>query len=209
MSRIEIVIINGVGPFSELPVLLAIHTIALFTGMRMTSDQPMAVRRIYNAVRPEPALTRATVSASNVQPTMSLPTPALSTTIPIVVSSNFSSVRMRHCGDASVKGRTAVKGEQSYQHWESSNAIERLHEYWFVPPCSQNIVPIGYSHEQSKVTKGRRRWLGGGSVPNQLYAAHMNVRQRTHYRWGEPCRSRFPMEVKLLNSNLGSKLPMH
>lgn len=94
MSMIEIVIINGEGPFSIDPVRRARWSIILLIGMRITSVHAMAVSRIYRACTPEPALTRATERARRVQPMMSLPTPALKTTIPIVVSKIFISVRI-------------------------------------------------------------------------------------------------------------------
>lgn len=99
ISMMEMVIMSGVGPFSVLPVRRAIQSMTHLTGMRITSDHAIAVSKIYRAERPEPALTSATVRASSVHPTISLPTPALNTTIPIVVSSSFSSVRIRHCSN--------------------------------------------------------------------------------------------------------------
>lgn len=61
-------------------------------------------------MRPEEALTSATDSARSVQPTISFPTPADRTTIPTVVSTSLSSVRMRQrTGKAVIEYATPVK----------------------------------------------------------------------------------------------------
>ena len=69
----------------------------------------MHTSKTQSAVRPEPELTRATVKAKSVQPTMSIPEPADKTTIPTVVSSSLSSVKIRHrTGKAVIDSVTAV-----------------------------------------------------------------------------------------------------
>jgi hypothetical protein len=105
--------------------LRASQSMAIFTGNRRKSVQPTQIIRIQSAVRPEPALTSATLRARSVHPTMkvrkhrrgkgvrfalmSFATPALSTTIPTVVSSSLSSVRMRQrTGKAVIEYATPV-----------------------------------------------------------------------------------------------------
>ena len=109
-TRIVMVINNIVGPFSIERVLRAIQKSILRTTTSMKIDHPMQTNKIHNAVSPLPAFTRATLRASNVHPMMSLPTPAERTTIPTVVSSSLSSVRMRHnTGNAVIEYATPVK----------------------------------------------------------------------------------------------------
>lgn len=94
--RNVIVIIVVLGcPFSRLPVFLASHLKAYFTGNRRNRIYPTPAKRTQRAVRPEDALTRATLSANRTQPTTSFPTPAESVTTPTVVSSKRVSVRIR------------------------------------------------------------------------------------------------------------------
>ena len=82
----------------------------LRTRNNMKRVHPMQTSKTHNAVSPLPALTRATLRASNVHPMISLPTPADKTTIPTVVSSNLSSVRMRHrTGNAVIENATPLK----------------------------------------------------------------------------------------------------
>lgn len=57
---------------------------------------PTQTSKTQSAVRPVPALTRATHRASRIQPTTSFPTPAESTITPTLVPSNLSSVKIRH-----------------------------------------------------------------------------------------------------------------
>ena len=95
-SRIVIVMKNIVGPFCIEPVLIASHRMIYLTGKRRTNVHPTHTRRMYRASTPAPPFTRATERAKSVQPIMSFPTPADSTTIPTVVSRSLSSVRMRH-----------------------------------------------------------------------------------------------------------------
>ena len=104
------VIKNIVGPSLVDPVRLASQYRTRFTKKSMNSVQPTQTRRIQSAMRPEPALTSATESARSVQPTISLPTPAESTTIPTVVSRILSSVRIRQrTGNAVIEYATPVK----------------------------------------------------------------------------------------------------
>jgi hypothetical protein len=109
-TRIVMVMNNIVGPFSIERVLRAIQKSTLLTIRSIKIDHPMQTNKIHNAVSPLPAFTRATLRASNVHPMMSLPTPADKTTIPTVVSSSLSSVRMRHStGNAVIEYATPVK----------------------------------------------------------------------------------------------------
>ena len=96
-NRIKMVTVikNIVGPFSIEPVRRASQCNANLTGRSKKSVQPTHVRRIHKAINPDPALTSATESARRVHPIISLPTPAERTTIPTVVSSNLSYVRIR------------------------------------------------------------------------------------------------------------------
>src|SRR6266702_4716335 len=108
--KIVTVIKNMVGPFSMEPVVRANQNSTLRTRNNMKRVHPIQDNRIHNAVSPLPALTSATLRASNVHPMISLPTPADKTTIPTVVSSSLSSVRMRHStGKAVIEYATPVK----------------------------------------------------------------------------------------------------
>ena len=101
---------NMVGPSLIEPVRRASQYRMRLTMKRRNNVQPTQVRRIQSAMRPEPALTRATLRARSVQPMMSFPTPAESTTIPTVVSSSLSSVKIRHrTGNAVMEYATPVK----------------------------------------------------------------------------------------------------
>jgi hypothetical protein len=101
---------NIVGPFCVLPVNLANRSSAILTGHMRNAVNAMHVSRIHRAVSPEVALTRATASASRLQPTTSLHTPADRTTMPTVVSRSFSAVRMRQrTGKAVIENDTPVK----------------------------------------------------------------------------------------------------
>jgi hypothetical protein len=60
---------NIVGPLSMEPVLVANHLNAFLTGKRRISVHATQVIRIHKAVRPEPALTSATLNARRVHPT--------------------------------------------------------------------------------------------------------------------------------------------
>lgn len=109
-NKIVTVMKNIVGPFSVEPVFLASHRSAILTGKSNTKVHAKHVNNMYRAVNPEPALTSATLSANNVQPMISFPTPAERTTIPTVVSSSFSSVKIRHrTGNAVIEYATPVK----------------------------------------------------------------------------------------------------
>ena len=111
-NKIKVVAVmkNMVGPFSMEPVIRASQNNTLRTRNSMKRVHPIQTNRTYNAVSPLPALTRATLRASNVHPMISLPTPADKTTIPTVVSSSLSSVRMRHStGKAVMENATPVK----------------------------------------------------------------------------------------------------
>lgn len=113
-TKIVTVMKNIVGPFWVEPVRFASQCMAFRTGKRRKSVQPTQMNKIHRAVRPDPALTSATLSASNIQPTMSFPTPAERTTIPTVVSRSFSSVRIRHkTGNAVMEYATPVKSMKS------------------------------------------------------------------------------------------------
>ena len=114
-SKIVTVIKKMVGPFSMEPVFIANHLNAFLTGKSRTNVHPTQTIRIHKAVRPDPALTRATLNARRVQPTgaerkhftrntttggrlcedlpISFPTAAERTAMPTVVSSNLSSVK--------------------------------------------------------------------------------------------------------------------
>lgn len=109
-TRIVMVMKSIDGPFSIERVLQATQKSTLRTMNSMKIAHPMQTNKIHNAVSPLPAFTSATLRASNVHPMMSLPTPADKTTIPTVVSSNLSSVRMRHStGKAVIEYATPVK----------------------------------------------------------------------------------------------------
>ena len=109
-SRIVTVMKNRDGPFSIEPVLTASHRIAMRTGTSRNIEKPTATSKMYSAIRPLPAFTKAIDKASSTQPTTSFPTPALSTTMPTVVSRSFSSVKIRHrTGNAVMPTATAVK----------------------------------------------------------------------------------------------------
>lgn len=109
-TRVVRVMKTIVGPFSIEPVLRASHKSALRTMTSMKTVHPMQTNKIHKAVSPLPAFTSATLRASNVHPIMSFPTPADKTIIPTVVSSSFSSVRMRHkTGKAVIEYATPVK----------------------------------------------------------------------------------------------------
>ena len=108
--RIVTVMKKIVGPLSIERVLRANQKSTLRTMSSMKSDHPMQTNKIHKAVSPLPAFTSATLRASKVHPMMSLPTPADNTTIPTVVSSSLSSVRMRHStGKAVIEYATPVK----------------------------------------------------------------------------------------------------
>ena len=111
-NKITIVTVmkNIVGPLSIERVLRATQKSTLRTMNSMNNDHPTQIIKIHSAVSPLPAFTSATLRASNVHPMMSLPTPADNTTIPTVVSSSLSSVRMRHStGKAVIENATPVK----------------------------------------------------------------------------------------------------
>ena len=83
---------------------------ACLTGHNRKEENAMQIIKVHNAENPEPAFTREMFSASKVQPMTSFPTPADRTTIPRVVSSNLSSVRMRQrTGKAVIEYATPVK----------------------------------------------------------------------------------------------------
>lgn len=104
------VIKNIVGPCCVDPVCLASHPKAYLTGNNRNNVHPKQTNKTHNAVNPEPAFTRATLSANKVHPTTSLPTPAERTTMPTVVSRSLSSVRMRQrTGKAVMENATPVK----------------------------------------------------------------------------------------------------
>ena len=108
--RIVKVMKNFVGPFSIEPVLRATQKSALRTINSMKIVHPMQTNKAHTAVSPLPAFTSATLRASKIHPMISLQTPADKTTIPTVVSSNLSSVRMRHNkGNAVIEYATPVK----------------------------------------------------------------------------------------------------
>ena len=108
--RIVTVMKKIVGPLSIERVLRANQESTLRTMNSMKIVHPMQTNNIHNAVSPLPVLTSATLRASKVHPMMSLPTPADKTTIPTVVSSSLSSVRMRHStGKAVIEYATPVK----------------------------------------------------------------------------------------------------
>lgn len=101
---------NMVGPFSVLPVNLAKRRRMILTGHKRNAVNAMHVRRIHRAVRPEVALTSATASASRLQPTTSLHTPAERTMTPTVVSKSCRAVRIRQrTGKAVMENDTPVK----------------------------------------------------------------------------------------------------
>lgn len=137
---------NMVGPLSRDPVDRASHNKAAFTGKRRKSVHPTQHRSMYNAVRPEPAFTNATLNAKRTQPTeneskksgkaialtnqdvlISFATPAESTTIPTVVSSSCNSVRMRHStGKAVIENATPVNSMKWVNSMlESMNSLYR------------------------------------------------------------------------------------
>ena len=120
--RIVKVMKNMVGPFSIEPVLRATQRSILRTMNSMKRDHAMQTNKIHKAVSPLPAFTSATLSASNVHPMMSFPTPADKTTTPTVVSSSLSSVRMRHStGKAVIEYATPVKSMKcGYDTWDAS-----------------------------------------------------------------------------------------
>lgn len=98
------------GPLVIEPVRMATHKTNLFTTRSKNNVHPMQVKRIYKAVSPDPAFTRATLKAKSVHPTISFPTPADRTTIPTVVSKSLSSVRIRHStGNAVIENATPAK----------------------------------------------------------------------------------------------------
>lgn len=84
-----------VGPFFRLPDRRSNHMRPGRTAKTRNRIHPTAQSNTYNAVIPDPLLTRATQSARRIQPATSLPTPAASTVTPTGVPSSFSSVRMR------------------------------------------------------------------------------------------------------------------
>ena len=110
MTKIVNVMKNIVGPFSIELVLRASHKSALRMKASMKIVHPTQTNKIHKAVSPLLAFTSATLRASKVHPIMSLTTPADKTIIPTVVSSNLSSVRMRHkTGKAVIEYATPVK----------------------------------------------------------------------------------------------------
>lgn len=122
---------NIVGPFSVLPVNLANHNSAILTGHMRNAVNATHVSRIHRAVSPDVALTRATASASRLQPTTSLHTPADRTTTPTVVSRSCSAVRIRQrTGKAVIENDTPVKSmkyvnltEEGMKLWYSGKEI--------------------------------------------------------------------------------------
>lgn len=113
-TRIVTVTKNMVGPPCVEPVLLASHNMAHLTGSKKKIVQPTQMNVIHNAVNPECALMSVIHRARRIQPTISFPTPAESTTMPTVVSRSLSSVRIRHrTGKAVIENTTAVKSIKS------------------------------------------------------------------------------------------------
>ena len=81
------VIINELGvPRSRLPVRLASQQYHHRTGNRRKIVYPALASKTHKAVRPEDALTRATVSANKIHPITSFPIPAARVTKPTSVS---------------------------------------------------------------------------------------------------------------------------
>ena len=120
--RIVKVMKNIVGPFSIEPMLQATQKSPLRTMNSMKIVYPMQTNNTHAAVSPLPAFTSATLRASKIHPMISLQTPADRTTIPTVVSSSLSSVRMRHNkGNAVIEYATPVKSMKVvYDTWDVS-----------------------------------------------------------------------------------------
>ena len=120
--RIVKVMKNIVGPFSIEPELRATQKSPLRTMNSMNIVHPMQTNNTHTAVSPLPAFTSATLRASKIHPMISLQTPADRTTIPTLVSSSLSSVRMRHNkGNAVIEYATAVKSMKVvYDTWDVS-----------------------------------------------------------------------------------------
>src|ERR1700733_8080406 len=108
ISNVRVIMVLDGCPVSKQPVRIANHLYVHRTGYSMNKKNPTLVSSTYSAVIPFPALTRATVNASKIQPTTSLPTPAERVTTPTVVSRSFVSVRIRHkTGNAVMHTATA------------------------------------------------------------------------------------------------------
>lgn len=143
--RIVAVMKNIVGPFSMDPVILASQANAQRPGKRRKIVYPTQTSKMYNAVRPDPAFTSATLRASNTQPTfatfriletrgsdahvlISFPTPADNTTIPTVVSRSLSSVRIRQrTGNAVMENATPTKSIKFVNFTFSSGVTNSLY----------------------------------------------------------------------------------
>ena len=85
-----------VGPPCRLPVRRKIQINGGRTAKMRNRVQPIQQRRAQRAASPELLFTRATQSASKIQPVTSLPMPAARTVTPTGVPRSLSSVRIRH-----------------------------------------------------------------------------------------------------------------